>query len=102
MQLGLFPTCCNSDYRVSCQAKLYYFREVCWMEENLNKMFLISFISMKRETNNESIFTWFEEIWEAIEVQFYGIFGALLFFLMIYLFFQPAWMKPLTNIFLIR
>ena len=58
---------------------------------------------MKRETNNESIFTWFEEIWEEIEVQFYGIVGALLFFLMIYLFFQPAWMKEAVNkYFLIR
>ena len=57
---------------------------------------------MKRETNNESIFTWIEEIWEEIEVQFYGIVSALLFFLMIYLIFQPAWMKPLTNIFLMK
>tara|TARA_B100000965_G_scaffold324428_1_gene286385 strand:- start:1421 stop:1606 length:186 start_codon:yes stop_codon:yes gene_type:complete len=54
---------------------------------------------MKRETSNESIFTWIEEIWEEIEVQFLGIIGALLIFLMIYLFFQPDWMNPIINIF---
>tara|TARA_Y100001968_G_C19118852_1_gene600960 strand:- start:138 stop:317 length:180 start_codon:yes stop_codon:yes gene_type:complete len=52
---------------------------------------------MIRENNNKSIITWLEEIWEEIEVQFLGLIGAIIFFVMLYLFFQPPWMRPLIE-----
>ena len=54
---------------------------------------------MSKETNNKSILVWLEEIWEEIEIQFYGIIGALLFFLLLYLFIDPPWMRPLIDFF---
>ena len=46
---------------------------------------------------NKSFLTWFEEIWEEIEIQFYGIIVALAFFALLYLFFHPIWMSPLLD-----
>ncbi len=48
---------------------------------------------------NKNIFSniWLEEIWEEIEVQFYGITVALIFFISIYLLFKPLWMNPAIN-----
>ena len=54
---------------------------------------------MERESKNQSLLIWIEEIWEEIEVQFYGIIGALLFFVLIYLIFQPLWMRPVFDLF---
>ena len=53
--------------------------------------FLIYF-SMERENKNKYFLIWIEEIWEEIEVQFYGIVGAIFFFGVIYFIFQPQWM----------
>tara|TARA_B100000965_G_C19482518_1_gene709219 strand:+ start:785 stop:988 length:204 start_codon:yes stop_codon:yes gene_type:complete len=44
---------------------------------------------------------WFEEIWEEIQIQFYGIIGAILFFLLVYLIFQPNWMQAAIDFFII-
>ena len=52
---------------------------------------------MKKESSNKSIHTLFEDIWEEIETQFYGIIGAIFFFVIVYLFFQPDWMNPLIE-----
>ena len=49
--------------------------------------------------NNKSTSSWLEEIWEEIEIQFFGIIGAIFFFVLLYLFFQPSWMRPLIDIF---
>ena len=54
---------------------------------------------MERDSRNKSFFIWIEEIWEEIEVQFYGIIGAIFFFVVIYLFFQPLWMRPVVDLF---
>ena len=51
---------------------------------------------MRRDIN-KSFLSWFEEIWEEIEIQFYGIIGALAFFTLLYLFFHPIWMSPLFD-----
>ena len=52
---------------------------------------------MIREGNNKPIHIWLEDLWEEIEIQLYGITGAILFFLFVYLFFNPLWMKPLVD-----
>ena len=39
---------------------------------------------MERDSKNKSFFTLIEEIWEEIEVQLYGILGAIFFFIVIY------------------
>tara|TARA_Y100001968_G_scaffold189262_1_gene173483 strand:- start:638 stop:805 length:168 start_codon:yes stop_codon:yes gene_type:complete len=54
---------------------------------------------MKKESKIKLLTNWLEEIWEEVEIQFYGIIGALSFFLSIYLLFHPTWMKPLTDFF---
>ena len=54
---------------------------------------------MERESKNKFILLWIEEIWEEIETQFYGIIGALIFFVIIYFIFQPTWMKALFEVF---
>ena len=54
---------------------------------------------MKRESKNKTFFIWIEEIWEEIEVQFYGIIGAIFFFVVVYFIFQPSWMTPVFNFF---
>ena len=54
---------------------------------------------MEREGKNKSLFIWIEEIWEEIEIQFYGIIGAIIFFFVIYYIFQPQWMKNVINLF---
>ena len=53
---------------------------------------------MERESKNKSFNIWIEEIWEEIEVQFYGITGAIFFFVIIYFIFQPSWMRPLFDL----
>ena len=52
---------------------------------------------MKKESNNQSFLSFLEDIWEEIEIQFYGITGALLVFVLLYLFFHPPWMRPLID-----
>ena len=52
---------------------------------------------MRRDIN-KSFLTLFEEIWDEIEIQFYGIIGALAFFALLYLFFHPIWMTPLFDL----
>ena len=54
---------------------------------------------MKIESKNKTFMIWLEEIWEEIEIQFYGIVGAVFFFILIYLIFQPLWMRPLFDFF---
>ena len=54
---------------------------------------------MERESKNKSFLIWIEEIWEEIEVQIYGIIGALFFFGVIYFIFQPSWMSQVFDLF---
>ena len=54
---------------------------------------------MERESKNKSFLIWIEEILEEIEVQIYGIIGAIIFFGVIYFIFQPAWMTPVFDLF---
>tara|TARA_Y100001968_G_scaffold311684_1_gene334030 strand:- start:261 stop:425 length:165 start_codon:yes stop_codon:yes gene_type:complete len=54
---------------------------------------------MERDGKNKSFFIWIEEIWEEIEVQFYGIIGAILFFVVIYFVFHPIWMRSFLDLF---
>ena len=54
---------------------------------------------MKGERKNKFFLIWIEEIWEEIEVQFYGIVGAIFFFVVIYFIFQPNWMKTAFDLF---
>ena len=54
---------------------------------------------MERESKNKSFFIWIEDIWEEIEVQIYGIIGAIFFFCVIYFIFQPPWMSPIFDLF---
>ena len=54
---------------------------------------------MERESKNKSFFIWIEDIWEEIEVQIYGIIGAIFFFCVIYFIFQPHWMSPIFDLF---
>ncbi len=53
---------------------------------------------MERERKNKSYLIWVEQIWEEIEVQFYGIIGAIFFFILIYCIFRPHWMRPLSDL----
>ena len=55
---------------------------------------------MVRESKNKSFHNWIEEIKEEVEVQFYGITGAIIFFIIFYLIFKPSWMKTVFDIFL--
>tara|TARA_Y100001968_G_scaffold323848_1_gene362199 strand:+ start:477 stop:665 length:189 start_codon:yes stop_codon:yes gene_type:complete len=48
---------------------------------------------MEKENKNKFFFDWFGEIREEIEVQFYGITGAIFFFVIIYFIFKPTWME---------
>ncbi len=54
---------------------------------------------MERESKNKSFLIWIEEIWEEIEVQIYGIIGAIVFFAVIYIIFQPLWMNVVFDLF---
>ncbi len=54
---------------------------------------------MIRDSKKRSYINLIEEIWEEIEIQIYGILGATVFFVLVYLFFQPTWMKPIINFF---
>ena len=42
---------------------------------------------MERESKNKSLLIWIEEIWEEIEIQIYGIIGAIFFIYVIFLIF---------------
>ena len=55
---------------------------------------------MKKE-QNKSLITLIEDIWEEIEIQFYGISFAIIFFVLIYFSFHPNWMKSLIDYFVI-
>jgi len=59
----------------------------------------ILYFSMQKESKIKLLNNWLEEIWEEIEIQFFGIIGALLFFILIYLFFHPTCMKPVIDFF---
>ena len=54
---------------------------------------------MRRERTNKSLIIWIEDIWEEIEIQFYGITGAIFFFIIVYFTFHPTWMRPLFDFF---
>ncbi|WP_269606435.1 hypothetical protein [Prochlorococcus marinus] len=54
---------------------------------------------MERESKDKYILIWIEEIWEEIEVQIYGIIGAIFFFGAIYFIFQPHWMRSVFDLF---
>ena len=54
---------------------------------------------MKREIKIKTFIIWLEEFLEEVEIQFYGIIGAIIFFILFYFIFHPFWMKPLFNIF---
>ena len=54
---------------------------------------------MERENRNKSFLIWIEEIWEEIEVQIYGLGGAIFFFCLIYFIFKPRWMNPIFDLF---
>ena len=49
---------------------------------------------MSKESNSKTFITWLEEIWEEVEIQFFGIIGSLFFFFIVYEFFHPSWMTP--------
>ena len=51
------------------------------------------------ESKNKSFLIWIKEIWEEIEVQIYGVIGAIFFFCVIYLIFQPHWMSSVFDLF---
>ena len=53
---------------------------------------------MEKESKNKSFLIWIEEIWEELEVQFYGILGAIFFFILIYFIFKPLWMRTAFDI----
>ena len=57
------------------------------------------YLSMKKEIRNKTFVILLEEVWEEIEVQFYGIIGAIFFFILVYLIFQPPWIKAALHIF---
>ena len=54
---------------------------------------------MGRESKNNSFYIWIEDIWEEIEIQLYGIIGAILFFVLIYIIFHPVWMRTVFDLF---
>ena len=54
---------------------------------------------MERESKKNFFLIWIEDIWEEIEVQIYGIVGAIFFFCVIYFIFQPHWMSPAFDLF---
>ena len=54
---------------------------------------------MGRESKKKSFLIWIDEIWEEIEIQFYGIIGAIIFFVIVYFVFQPVWMRPVFDLF---
>tara|TARA_Y100001968_G_C19329860_1_gene703719 strand:+ start:748 stop:930 length:183 start_codon:yes stop_codon:yes gene_type:complete len=54
---------------------------------------------MVRESKNKSFLSWTEEILEEVEVQLYGISGAIIFFIVLYFIFKPGWMKTVFDVF---
>ena len=52
---------------------------------------------MKKDEKNKLFDTWLEDFWEELEIQFYGIIGAIFFFILVYLIFQPPWMKSVLD-----
>ena len=59
---------------------------------------MLVMIKMEKESKNKTFLIWIEEIWEEIEVQIYGIIGAILFFIIVYLIFQPQWIKNVFDL----
>tara|TARA_Y100001968_G_scaffold284095_1_gene283193 strand:- start:129 stop:311 length:183 start_codon:yes stop_codon:yes gene_type:complete len=55
---------------------------------------------MERESKIKSFLNWVEEIREELEIQFYGIIGAIFFFIVFYFIFKPDWMKNVFDSFL--
>ena len=56
------------------------------------------YLSMKKERKIKLLTNWLDEIWEEIEIQFIGIIGALSFFIFIYFWFHPSWMRPVIDL----
>ncbi len=56
-------------------------------------------VIIKRESKNKTFTIWLEEIWEEIEIQFYGIISSVFFFVLVYFVFHPHWMRPLFYVF---
>ncbi len=54
---------------------------------------------MVRESKDKYFLIWIEELWEEIEVQFYGIVGAIFFFVVVYFIFKPLWMVTVVDLF---
>ena len=54
---------------------------------------------MERESKNKSFIILIKDIWEEIEIQIYGVIGAIFFFGVIYLIFQPLWMRSVFDLF---
>jgi len=52
---------------------------------------------MKKESIFKLFIDWAEDFWEEIEIQFYGIAGAIFFFMLVYFLFHPLWMQPLID-----
>ena len=50
------------------------------------------------ENKIKSILNWIEEIREEIEIQIYGIAGAIFFFVIFYFIFKPSWMRKVVDI----
>ena len=55
---------------------------------------------MVRESKNKSFLNWIEDILEEVEVQLYGVTGAIIFFILFYFIFKPSWMKNVFDVFL--
>ena len=57
------------------------------------------YLLMKKEINFKLFIICLEEVLEEIEIQFYGIASSIFFYVIVYLFFHPPWMKPLIDFF---
>ena len=50
-----------------------------------------------RESNYKSFISLLEDTWEEFQIQLYGIIGAVVFFILLYIFVHPIWMSPLAE-----
>ena len=57
-------------------------------------------LKMERGNIKKKIIIFLEDIWEEIEIQLFGIVGAIFFFLLVYFIYHPLWMKSLVDILL--
>ena len=56
--------------------------------------------SMVKESKDKTFLNWLEDVREEMEIQFYGIVGAIFFFIVFYFIFKPSWMKNVLELFL--